>query len=389
MELVGASVAREFKVLASALSRRIKRRSLLIGLAASTVACGRQFSPLTPAPPREFDISSLPRVSFPKDDLLHSNLTEWWYFTGRLLSRDAREFGFEFVVFQGIRGDSPPSYAAHFAITDFERQSFAYDQRTSSSHGAATAGGLDLCVGGWSLRKAEPGFAFNAAMDGHSLGLFLVPTKPPVLHNQTGLLDFSPFGWSYYYSYPRLAVIGDLIVDGYQLKVDGAAWMDHQWGDFINVGSGGWDWFALQLDDGRDLTASIVRNTYLETVLRYGTLIDKSGGSRHLYESDFSIAVNDTWSSPRSAAIYPSAWTFQVPSEQLALKLLPVIPDQELDARASTGNFYWEGAVRALADDVPVGRGYVELTGYAPGGFADLALPADPGANLCVSRSSG
>ena len=388
MELVGAGLTREFPVLVSALTRRIKRRSLLIGLAASTVACGRQFASLPPAPPREFDISSLPPVSFPKDDLLHSNLTEWWYFTGHLLG-GAREFGFEFVVFQGIRGDAPPSYAAHFAITDFEGRSFAYDQRTSSYHGAATATGLDLCVGGWSLRKAERGFALNAAMDSHSLGLFLVPTKPPVLHNQTGLLDFSPFGWSYYYSYPRLAVVGDLVVDGYQLKVDGAAWMDHQWGDFINVGSGGWDWFALQLDDGRDLTASIVRNTYYETVLRYGTLIDKSGGSRHLDESDFSIVVNDTWSSPRSAARYPSAWTLQVPSEQLALKLLPVIPDQELDARPSTGNFYWEGAVRALADDIPVGRGYVELTGYAPGGFPDLALPAEPGPNLCVRWGSG
>ncbi len=387
MELVGAVLAQVFKVPVSASPRRIGRRSLLIGLAASTVACGRRFSPLTTAPPREFDISSLPPVSFPRDDLLHSNLTEWWYFTGRLLGRDAREFGFEFVIFQGIRGDSPPSYAAHFAITDFERQSFAYDQRTSSSHGAATASGLDLCVGGWGLRKAERGFVFDAAMDSHSLRLFLVPTKPPALHNQTGLLDFSPFGWSYYYSYPRLAVAGDLIVDGSQQKVSGVAWMDHQWGDFINIGSGGWDWFALQLDDGRDLTASIVRNTYYETVLRYGTLIDKFGVSRHLDEFDFSIAVNDTWSSPRSSARYPSAWTLQAPSEQLDLELLPVIPDQELDARASTGNFYWEGAVRALTDDVPVGRGYVELTGYAPGGFPDLALLTEPGPNLCVSPS--
>ena len=389
MELVGALLAPRFQVPASALTRRIGRRSLLIGLAASTVACGRKFSPLSPAPPREFDISSLPRVSFPKDDLVHSKLTEWWYFTGHLLGADSREFGFEFVVFQGLRGDAPPSFAAHFAITDFEEESFAYDQRTSSYHGAAAATGLDLCVGGWNLRKAERGFAVNAVMDSHSLGLFLVPTKPPVLHNQTGILDFSPFGWSYYYSYPRLAVAGDLVVDGYQLRVDGAAWMDHQWGDFINVGSGGWDWFALQLDDGRDLTASIVRGARYETVLRYGTLIDKSGGYRHLDESDFSITINDTWSSPRSTARYPSAWTFQIPSEQLALKLLPVIPDQELDARASTGNFYWEGAVRALADDVPVGRGYVELTGYAPPGFPDLVLPDEPGPNLCVSRSSG
>ena len=38
------------------------------------------------------------------------------------------------------------------------------------------------------------------------------------------------------------------------------AWFDHQWGDFISVGGGGWDWFAVNLDDGTDLTLSLVRD---------------------------------------------------------------------------------------------------------------------------------
>jgi predicted secreted hydrolase len=38
--------------------------------------------------------------------------------------------------------------------------------------------------------------------------------------------------------------------------------------------------------------------------------------------------------------------------------------DQELDARASTGTVYWEGAVRALSGGREIGRGYLELTGY-------------------------
>jgi len=45
--------------------------------------------------------------------------------------------------------------------------------------------------------------------------------------------------------------------------------------------------------------------------------------------------------------------------------LEPLLDDQELDSRASVGTIYWEGAVRALAGDRPVGRGYLELTGYA------------------------
>lgn len=39
--------------------------------------------------------------------------------------------------------------------------------------------------------------------------------------------------------------------------------------------------------------------------------------------------------------------------------------DQENDARLSAGTIYWEGAVRAFESRRPVGRGYLELTGYA------------------------
>ena len=42
----------------------------------------------------------------------------------------------------------------------------------------------------------------------------------------------------------------------------------------------------------------------------------------------------------------------------------PLIDDQELDSRASTGIIYWEGAVTAYENEQRVGRGYLELTGY-------------------------
>jgi predicted secreted hydrolase len=48
----------------------------------------------------------------------------------------------------------------------------------------------------------------------------------------------------------------------------------------------------------------------------------------------------------------------------LALELEPLMDDQELDARASTGTVYWEGAVSAKEGGKVAGRGYLELTGY-------------------------
>ena len=54
-----------------------------------------------------------------------------------------------------------------------------------------------------------------------------------------------------------MAANGTLELDGETFDVDGIAWFDHQWGDFVSVG-GGWDWFAINLDDGTDITVSVV-----------------------------------------------------------------------------------------------------------------------------------
>ena len=48
-----------------------------------------------------------------------------------------------------------------------------------------------------------------------------------------------------------------------------------------------------------------------------------------------------------------------------SITIEPLFDDQELDARASTGTIYWEGAVRAFEAGREIGRGYLELTGYA------------------------
>jgi predicted secreted hydrolase len=42
----------------------------------------------------------------------------------------------------------------------------------------------------------------------------------------------------------------------------------------------------------------------------------------------------------------------------------PLMNDQELDSRMTTGAVYWEGASELLENDRRVGRGYLEMTGY-------------------------
>ncbi len=153
--------------------------------------------------------------------------------------------------------------------------------------------------------------------------------------------------------------------------VTGSAWFDHQWGDFIAVGGGGWDWFAVNLDDGTDLTLSLVRDTDGSYPLVYGTLVDADGRTRHLPREAFSVAVTDRWTSPTTGADYPAGWRIELPGEDLVIGLTPDRADQELDTRATTGVVYWEGSqvVEARRGGEPLGgEAYVELTGYASAG---------------------
>lgn len=68
------------------------------------------------------------------------------------------------------------------------------------------------------------------------------------------------------------------------------------------------------------------------------------------------------WRSPRSLVTYPSGFMLRVGDREWMLQ--PLMPDQEVDARASTGGFYYEGAVELKDNERILGRGYLELTGY-------------------------
>ena len=339
-------------------------------------------------------------VVLPRDDGPHDRLTEWWYYTGHLRSADGERFGFEFVIFRAERGRFPISWVSHLAVTDETGHRFLYSQRLAvgtqgdrsplgpdgrptgfdlSLDGADPArpetfgaplwamsgtGGRDHLVAALSPAEA----ALAGSPGGLGLDLDLAAKKPAALHDDDGWIDFGPAGGSYYYSRTAMDAGGSLTVDGRTLAVEGSAWFDHQWGDFISVGGGGWDWFALNLDDGTDLTLSLVREADGSYPLVYGTVVAPDGSVRHLDRDAFSVAVTDHWTSPATGAVYPAGWTVRIPGDDLTVTLHPTVPDQELDTRPTTGVVYWEGSqvVAATRKGVPLtGEGYVELTGYA------------------------
>lgn len=330
-------------------------------------------------------------VVLPQDDGAHDRLTEWWYDTGHLEAQDGRRFGFEFVIFRAERGDLPVAWASHLAVTDETGDRFLYDQRSQlGAHVSrpVDGGGVDLAIAAdlvpgvpdpraipWTMRGTgghDQVAARGTAADGTRFGLALdldPGVALPVLHDGDGYVDFGDAGGSYYYSRTKLAAEGTLTLGDEVIPVTGRAWFDHQWGDFIAVGGGGWDWFAINLADGTDVTLSLVRDATGGYPLVYGTLVRADGGVTHLPREAFVVEVTASWRSPATGADYPAGWHITIPGEALVIDLLPTIAAQELDTRATTGVVYWEGSqvVTATRDGVPVaGEGYVELTGYAP-----------------------
>jgi predicted secreted hydrolase len=321
---------------------------------------------------------SLPPVRFPQDEAPHRDLTEWWYYTGHLNARESdgtiHHYGFELVFFQALRSDYPPVYAAHFAISDITRGEFHYDQRRLTEPGAvipngSSTTGFNVSINDWSARGLNGRDHLQARMNDYAIDLDLNALKPPTLHNGNGLITYGLGGFSYYYSRTRITVTGSLLDHQQRLQVSGEAWMDHQWGNFLTLGGGGWDWFSIQLSDQSELMLYLIRDANGHAISTYVGVIGPDARSQQLPGDALRVSVLDYWLSPVTGISYPSGWRVEIDSPQLqaSLVLQPELKDQELVVTQSTGNTYWEGAVSIQGSSgghAVQGEGYVELTGY-------------------------
>jgi len=325
--------------------------------------------------------------SFPADHGPHREYRqEWWYTTGNLKSADGERFGFELTFFRyalvppTAAAAAPGSsawraheiYMAHFAVTDVARARFRFAQkleRAALGLAGAQAEPLRVWVDDWTLSAAgtAPGdWQLRAAGEGYAIELQLEAAATPVLNGENGFSAKSaePGNASYYYSLPRVAVHGRLLRAGVPLQVTGLAWFDREWGSGgLGAQQAGWDWFALQLDDGSALMFYALRERGGGRDRHSaGTWVAASGATRRLGADAVAIEVTDRWLSPQRVR-YPSAWRVQVPELALDLTVRPVLADQELLGTPH----YFEGAVDVTGTRAGArvgGAGYVELVGY-------------------------
>jgi len=340
---------------------------------------------LAPAQPQGFARATTPRAfRLPEDHGPHFEFqTEWWYYTGQLAAADGRRFGFQVTFFRrGLSPDPPPAeglatnqvYFAHFAVTDVMAGRHASAERVSRGAAGLAAASVDplrVFVEEWSaegLSQDGSSVRVRARDADLVLDLTLQATKPLVAHGERGLSPKGdePGNASYYVGYTRMSARGSVGSDGQGANVTGEAWFDHEWStSALGPRAVGWDWWSLQLDDGRELMLFEIRRAdgSLEPASG-GTLVAPDGQTRRLRAAEIGVDVIQRWLSPRSGARYPARWRIRLPADQLELEVVPLVADQEMRTSFS----YWEGAVRlsGRSRGRPVaGRGYVELTGYA------------------------
>ncbi|SMD01841.1 Predicted secreted hydrolase [Desulfocicer vacuolatum DSM 3385] len=316
-------------------------------------------------------------ITFPRDLGPHNTFqTEWWYYTGNLTDRSGSIFGYQLTFFRRALTCEPPRgsskwrtgqlYFAHFALTDVTAKKFYTDTRMNrESVGIAGAMGnpYRVWINDWEALEKENTIHLRARGSLFSLNLELSPGKPPVFQGKSGLSQKSalPGNASYYYSFPRIDTQGTLQTPKGEVKVKGLSWFDHEWStSALGNNEKGWDWFALHLEDGKDIMVCQVRKAdNRPNGFSFGCISHAHGGYDILGPDDFTIKSTDTWKSPVTGGIYPSAWTIFLSPLDMTLNVTPYIKNQE-----HTGEFvYWEGAVKVSGKNSS-GSGYVELTGY-------------------------
>lgn len=383
-------------LLASTMATR--RRALLV--AASTIGA---YALPRPA------LAAFEPLRFPRDLGSHNDFDiEWWYLTGYLVvpNHDTpigvqvtffrkridstqtlnQRLAAKHLVFAHAAIAIPPGVAGHTGkLLHSQRTARWNGQSTRPSHTGisaypqAWASGQHMDVGmanpdgSWWMRSTD-GNTFDASVHAagdkpFALQLKANSTQPPVLQGNGGLSQKGPNAneTSWYTTHAQLQLEAQLVINGQAQQLRGLAWLDHEWSQgFMPQGAAGWDWVGFNLDDGSALTAFQLRDAKGQALWRGGSWRSASGLTHSFAPSDIQFEAGDTWQSPRTGIRYPVVW--QLRTEQGQFEIRPIMADQELDSRQSTGTIYWEGlcGLYALegASAKRVAWGYLEMTGY-------------------------
>jgi len=343
-------------------------------------------------------------LQFPSDFGAHAQTRiEWWYLTGQLdapVDATAGAAGWSptiglqltfFRVRTAVAPDNPSRFAAHqlilahAAIADPARGTLLHDERLAREGfgiAQAQAGDTHVAVDHWRLDRDGAGgrYAGSVQATGFAFAFTATPTQAILLQGERGYSrkgagGTGPPAASFYYSEPQLELVAHLDIAGSRQMRRGTGWLDHEWSNsLLPPQAAGWDWGGYNLFDGSTLTFFRIRARQAGgagTLHAYACLRAPDRAAQRYGTAQIDSAALSIWESPRTRLRYPVAQRLRIGAR--VFETQPLMNDQEYAARGGGELVYWEGASTLLENGRPIGRGYLELTGYG-GAAPDAAL---------------
>jgi predicted secreted hydrolase len=304
-------------------------------------------------------------VCLPADDaFLASEQVQWWYWTGHLKTEDGQRFGFEVVFFSFDAFLFMRDQLVQAAITDIDGNRFVFSEFVKLHLPDRSKNGFNLradLAGTVTAHGGNGSDHLHSAVGDFVLDLDLQSTKPPALHYGGDAHPYVFGGYTYYYSRTHMTTTGTLSIGGQTHQVSGTSWFDRQYGELFQAISQGWQWFAIELDDNRQIMLFDFCGDDA-AVEQSGSITDAAGCTTQLGADQFAVTILGHWISPDTGCTYPSGWTVVVGDETYTVQ--PVVLDQQLCGKHGCwiGPVYWEGA--CSVSGMVHGRAYVELNGY-------------------------
>jgi predicted secreted hydrolase len=299
------------------------------------------------------DLGALRPVVLPRDHGAHPAFEiEWWYTAGTVADARGRDYFWFATVWSGMG-----FLLGRVNVVDLRADRIVLAKEYVAT-GAPGQGQTRMDVGGFGLGWRPSGalgrWSIDAPVPGAgALRLTLTPVQPYVLNGSRGIVAEGPGGFSAYYSAPRLAATGTLVLGGRAIGVSGQGWFDHQWGNFVaNQASWHWNWFACQLRDGSDMMLyEFIDPGGRPTGVQSGTFVPRPGVVAQL--SRFTVQPLAPAIRPPGATVtYPLRWRLEVPAAHLDLTLAARARQQFIANQYFPG--FWEGAA-AITSGAPGG----------------------------------
>jgi hypothetical protein len=293
--------------------------------------------------------------------------TEWWYLTAVVHDTTGNPYFLAWCPFHFAGAKSSPAsaglprneraiaaltgftdYRDNFHIGDFPaavvNEVDTWDPRTNAVRFVAGEYSSEWSYQGdtMNLTVTSPQLSYTVRLTGAGQVMYA--------KDRLGIAGFiqegAPEDRSYYYSLPRVQIVGRVTYTGKggvrrEIDVTGQGWVDRQWGDFL---TNSWEWSSLRFSNGARVNLYNFANGY--QVATY----QKADGSTQWLDS-FVLRQNGYLRTPEKGIWLSWGWSYEFPVQVEGSRHYTLEPFSKLDVYEQTNSILFEGPSRVSNDE--------------------------------------